>query len=96
MYIFESQQTRVDSRIDVVVPQLEDVGSRGLLITKALHELKNALKFPKSNDREFFGSEKCIKEVHEVLENIKHELNDYAETSGTLIQDLTKILTETR
>ena|SRR2546423_7587454 len=96
MDIFRNEESRVAEKIEAVVPQLEDIGQRGFQIGKVLHESKNALKYPKASGYNFFGSEATSKDVALKLQEIRNELDDYAEKSRDLIQDITKVLTEIR
>jgi hypothetical protein len=96
MDIFKSEQARVEKRIDEVVPQLEDVGARGRMIAAELHKIRNALKHPASSGGNVFGSDLSTEQVQKKFGDIKLELDVYSEKSGTLIADLTKIITEIR
>jgi hypothetical protein len=96
MDIFQNEQTRVEKRIPEVVPQLEDVATRGGIIGRRLHELKNGLKYPESSGHNFLGSEINVKDVTSKFDEIKNELGHYSENSAILIKDLTRILTEVR
>src|ERR1700738_3711646 len=96
MDIFRNEQTRVDKRIEEVVPQLEEVGLRGQLVGDQLYKIKNALKHPASSGNNLIGSDLNTGNVNTKLEEIKNELDVYAEKSRTLIADLTKILTDIR
>jgi hypothetical protein len=96
MDIFQNEQTRVEKRIPEVVPQFEDIGTRGKIIGGKLHELKNALKYPASAGHNLSGSGLGAEDVSANFEKVKHELGAYSENSAILIKDLTKILTEVR
>jgi hypothetical protein len=96
MDIFQNEQARIEKRIPEVVPQLEDIGARGQIIAEKLHQLKNALKYPESSGRKYFGSEIKAEEVKLKFEVIKGELDGYSENAAILIKDLTTILTEVR
>jgi hypothetical protein len=96
MDIFQNEQTRVEKRINEVLPQLEDIGARGLLISKHLYETKNAVKYPKSRGHGLLGSDIHKEDIDDKFGQIKAELSLYSENSGSLIRDLSKILTEIR
>jgi hypothetical protein len=96
MDIFKNEETRVAEKIDAVIPQFEEIAQRGRIIAKELHEVKNALKYPKALGHNLFGSELCAKDVSQKLEEVKNELDGYAEKSKAVIDDVTKILTEIR
>jgi hypothetical protein len=96
MDIFQSEQARVEKRIDEVVSQLQDIGLRGQFINKKLYTLRNALKYPDHARRSVLELGESEKESNDSFAEIKAELLAYAEKSSILIQDLTKILTEIR
>jgi len=94
MDMFRSQKSQIDSRIDEVLPKLEDLGQRGHGVAVKLHEVLNALKQSKSQSGELFGSGKGKEEVKYGLEGVKGELDVYGEKASILIGDLTVILTQ--
>jgi len=96
MDIFRNEETRVAARIDAVVPQFEEIGQCGRIISGKLHEIKNALKYPKSSGHSFLGSQLPRAEAEAKLEKVKNELDVYAEKSKAAINDVTRILTEIR
>jgi len=96
MDIFKNEETRVAEKTDAVIPQFEEIGQVGFHIGSKLHEIKNALKYPKDLGHGLFGSALCSKDVTVKLERVKNELNGYAEKSRAVIDDVTKILTKIR
>lgn len=97
MNIFRNEETRVAEKIDVVVPRFEAVGQRGRIIADKLHRIRNVLDFPKSSKgHTLLGSDLCAKDVGLELDELKNELDDYAEEAKVVIGDVTNILTEIR
>ena len=96
MDIFQSEQARVEDRIDEVIPLLEDVATRGRMIAGDLHIIKNAIKYPNSLDHKVIGSGLHPDDVSHKFGKVKNELDVYAEKSSIVIKELTKIITEIR
>ena len=94
MDMFRSEKTQIDKRIPEVLPQLDDLGQRGKIISERLHKVKNAVKYPKAKGGSLFGSEKSRDEVEYDLKAIKGELDVYGEKASILVGDLTVILTQ--
>jgi len=96
MDMFRSEKTQIDKRLPEVHPKLEDLGQRGKIIAEKLHEIKNAVKYPRVKGHVFFGSEKSKDEVEVEAKNTKCELDVYGEKASILVGDLTVILTQIR
>ena len=96
MDIFQSEQARVEDRIDDVIPLLEDVAARGRIIAEDLHIIKNAIKYPDSLGHKFIGSGLHTDDMSDKLGTVRNELDVYAEKSSVVIKELTKMLTEIR
>ena len=96
MYIFQTEQARVDDRIDEVIPLLEDVATLGRIIAGDLHIIKNAIKYPDSLGNKLIGSGLHPDDVSDKFGKVRNELDVYAEKSSIVITELKKILTEIR
>jgi len=96
MDIFRNEEARVAARIDAVVPQFEYIAQCGGIISGKLHEIKNALKNPKSSGHSLFGSQLPRAEAEAKLEKVKNELDAYADKSKAAINDITRIFSEIR
>lgn len=96
MQFLESEESQVERKIVGLLPQLEDLGSRGKVIAEELHVLTNALKYPKSGGYDLLGSEKDHSVIESRIEEIRNELHSYADKSSLLIEELSKMLTDIR
>jgi hypothetical protein len=96
MNIFQSEQARVEDRIDEVVALLEDVGARGRIVAEDCHIIKNAITYPDSLGHKLIGSELHPDNVSDKFGKVGNELDVYAEKSSIVIKELTKILIEIR
>lgn len=96
MDTFQSEQTRLDKRIDEVLSQLEDIGFRGYIIGKNLHLLRTTLKCPELAPGSLLESEESKKGNNDCFAEIKKELLTYSEKSAILLEHVTKVLTEIR
>ena len=94
MDMFRSEKSQIDKRIPEVLPQLQDLASRGQIIAGSLHKVKNAVKSPRVEGRFLFGLDKSKEGVEEDLKSIKSELDVYGEKASILVGDLTVILTQ--
>ena len=97
MDIFQSEQARINDKIDEVVPLLEDVGSsredhRGRSAT--LSRMQSSI--PDSLGHKLIGSELHTDDVSGKFEKVRNELDVYAEKSRIVIKELTKMLTDIR
>ena len=95
MWIFEDEETQLQKRIPVLLPQLEDIGALGEIIAKEIHVLKKEFKHYDSKTGGGDSAESSSAPLLK-LETIKSEVSIYAENSAAVIEKLTSVLTEVR